>query len=40
MKYNLFKGLFKQEDFFEDFFAFKVNKNIKNFLLPLEKKKQ
>ena len=32
-----FKITFNQEDIFEDYFAFKVNKDIKNFFLPLEK---
>ena len=38
MKYYLLKLLFNQEDIFEDYFAFKVNKDIKNIFLPLEKK--
>ena len=38
MKYYLLKLLFNQEDIFDDYFAFKVNKDIKNFFLPLEKK--
>ena len=38
MKYKFLKSLFKQEDIFENYFAFKVNKNIKNLFLPIEKK--
>ena len=38
MKYKFLKLLFNQEDIFEDYFAIKVNKDIKNFFLPLEKK--
>ena len=37
MKYKFLKSLFKQEDIFEHYFAIKVNKNRKDFLLPLEK---
>jgi hypothetical protein len=39
MKYNFLKLLFKKEDIFEHYFAVKVNKDIENFFLPLEKKK-
>ena len=38
MKYKFLKSLFKQEDIFEHYFAIKVNKDIKNLFLPLEKK--
>ena len=38
MKYYLLKLLFKQEEIFEHYFAIKVNKDIKNLFLPLEKK--
>ena len=40
MKYKFLKSLFKQEDIFDYYFSIKVNNDIKNLFLPLEKKKQ
>ena len=38
MKCKFLKSLFKKKDIFEHYFTIKVNKNRKDFLLPLEKK--
>ena len=37
MKCKFLKSLFKKKDIFEHYFTIKVNKNRKDFLLPLEK---
>ena len=37
MKCKFLKSLFQKKDIFEHYFTIKVNKNRKDFLLPLEK---